>query len=92
MSASPTLRQIEVLRLLAEVPQPTIRDIGERLSIASTNGVNDHFKALERKGLIEREHQAARSIALTAKGRQYIGQVCCPTCGQWAQRRVTEAA
>ena len=29
---------------------PTIREIGQHMGIRSTNGVNDHLKALERKG------------------------------------------
>ena len=29
---------------------PTIREIGEHFGIRSTNGVNDHLKALEREG------------------------------------------
>ena len=28
---------------------PTIREIGDHMGIRSTNGVNDHLKALERK-------------------------------------------
>ena len=41
---------------------PTIREIGDHLGIKSTNGVNDHLKALERKGYLER--QAGKSRAL----------------------------
>ena len=29
---------------------PTLREIGESMGIRSTNGVNDHLRALERKG------------------------------------------
>ncbi len=29
---------------------PTLREIGARMGIRSTNGVNDHLRALERKG------------------------------------------
>lgn len=41
---------------------PTLREIGEEMSIRSTNGVNDHLRALERKGYIEREPTLSRSI------------------------------
>lgn len=41
---------------------PTIREIGDHLGIKSTNGVNDHLKALERKGYLDR--QAGKSRAL----------------------------
>lgn len=41
---------------------PTIREIGEHLRIKSTNGVNDHLKALERKGYITREDMKSRAL------------------------------
>lgn len=41
---------------------PTIREIGDHLGISSTNGVNDHLKALERKGYLEREDGKSRAI------------------------------
>ena len=34
---------------------PTIREIGQKMGIRSTNGVNDHLKALERKGFLTRD-------------------------------------
>ncbi len=43
---------------------PTIAEIGEEFGIASTNGVNDHLNALERKGFIERAAKA-RGIHVT---------------------------
>lgn len=41
---------------------PTIREIGNHLQIKSTNGVNDHLKALERKGYITREDMKSRAL------------------------------
>jgi repressor LexA len=41
---------------------PTIREIGVRLEIRSTNGVNDHLKALERKGYITRDDMKSRAL------------------------------
>lgn len=41
---------------------PTIREIGDHLGIKSTNGVNDHLKALERKGYLEREDGKSRAL------------------------------
>ena len=41
---------------------PTIREIGEALGIKSTNGVNDHLKALERKGYLMRDRSKSRAI------------------------------
>lgn len=41
---------------------PTLREIGEELGIRSTNGVNDHLKALERKGYLSREDLKSRAL------------------------------
>lgn len=41
---------------------PTIREIGEEMGIKSTNGVNDHLKALERKGYLERQGLKSRAL------------------------------
>src|SRR5262245_62828034 len=43
---------------------PTVREIGEAFKIKSPNGVMCHLNALEKKGLINREKQAARAIQL----------------------------
>jgi repressor LexA len=37
---------------------PTIAEVGKEFGISSTNGVNDHLVALERKGFIERSPKA----------------------------------
>lgn len=41
---------------------PTWREIGDRMGIASTNGVHDHMKALRRKGYLEWDDRVARSL------------------------------
>ena len=41
---------------------PTIREIGKHMGIRSTNGVNDHLKALERKGYLRRDDLKSRAI------------------------------
>ncbi len=43
---------------------PSIRELADRTGIKSTNGVNDHLKALERKGFIERKPGLSRAIAI----------------------------
>lgn len=73
-----TDRQKEVLRFIAATTEqrgfpPTIREIGEEFSIRSTNGVNDHLKALERKGYLSRGEQKSRALVPTASGRQLLG-------------------
>jgi hypothetical protein len=40
---------------------PTLREIGEHFNIRSTNGVNDHLKALEKKGHLRREDLKSRA-------------------------------
>lgn len=74
-----TERQLEVLRFIAEQIDergypPTIREIGEALSISSTNGVNDHLKALERKGYLTRDPMLSRSLMVTPLALQALGQ------------------
>ena len=41
---------------------PTLREIGARMGIRSTNGVNDHLRALERKGYLTREDMKSRAL------------------------------
>jgi repressor LexA len=72
-----TDRQLEVLRFIARQIEdcgypPTIREIGEGLEIRSTNGVNDHLKALERKGCLTRDPVKSRALIPTARGREAI--------------------
>lgn len=46
---------------------PTLREIGDRMGISSTNGVNDHLRALERKGYIESLPLKSRGIKVLWK-------------------------
>lgn len=73
-----TERQLEVLRFIAtEIEDkgypPTIREIGEALDIASTNGVNDHLKALEKKGYLQRDPVKSRALIPTSAAREALG-------------------
>jgi repressor LexA len=47
---------------------PTLREIGARMGIRSTNGVNDHLRALERKGYLTREDMKSRALRPTSQG------------------------
>lgn len=74
----PTARQIEVLAFIDEHTSasgypPTLREIGARFGIRSTNGVNDHLLSLQRKGLIERDDHQARSVRVSPAGRDLLG-------------------
>jgi repressor LexA len=73
-----TDRQLEVLRFIARQIEdcgypPTIREIGEALDIRSTNGVNDHLKALERKGFLSRDPVKSRALIPTPAARGVLG-------------------
>jgi repressor LexA len=73
-----TDRQLEVLRFIARQIEecgypPTIREIGEALDIRSTNGVNDHLKALERKGYLSRDPVKSRALIPTPAAREALG-------------------
>jgi repressor LexA len=71
-----TERQQKVLSFISSSIEsrgypPTLREIGEHMGIRSTNGVNDHLKALEKKGYLEREDlksRALRPISLDGAG------------------------
>jgi len=72
-----TERQLEVLRFIARQIEeqgypPTIREIGEALDIRSTNGVNDHLKALERKGFLSRDPVKSRALIPTQQAQEAL--------------------
>lgn len=64
-----TEKQRQILDYIVEMVRtrgypPTIRQIGTRFRISSTNGVRTHLSALERKGYIRRAPWSARGIEL----------------------------
>jgi len=64
-----TARQKAVLEYISDSVDargypPTLREIGNHLGIRSTNGVNDHLRALERKGYLTREDMKSRTLRL----------------------------
>jgi len=67
-----TQRQQQVLELIAEELQingrpPTLREIGARLNIGSTNAVRSLLSALEKKGYVKRKAYLSRGIELLKK-------------------------
>lgn len=78
MARGLTKRQAAILQYIIDrirdggLP-PTIAEIGAHFKIASTNGVNDHLLALEKKGFIERTSKA-RSIHVTERAAQGLYQ------------------
>lgn len=69
----PASRQLEILAYVARcgierlVP-PTLREIGKRFNIRSTNGVNDHLRSLIRRGLLEKGRRMSRCLRVTKSG------------------------
>ena len=66
-----TARQEQTLDFIRQAIQergypPTLREIGEYMGIRSTNGVNDHLRALERKGYLRREDMKSRALKLVS--------------------------
>ncbi|MCG5054798.1 MAG: transcriptional repressor LexA [Myxococcales bacterium] len=62
-----TDRQREILAFIQESIDsrgypPTLREIGSHFGIRSTNGVNDHLRALEKKGYLQREDLKSRAL------------------------------
>ena len=67
MADALTQRQRDILEFIsASIVErgfpPTLREIGEHFNIRSTNGVNDHLKALEKKGHLRREDLKSRAM------------------------------
>lgn len=72
-----TERQTECLKfILNSEICPSVREIGGHMGISSTNAVNDHLNALERKGYILRPYGTrSRSIRITIKARaEFMGE------------------
>ncbi len=69
-----TPRQREVLDTIKRYAEcygfpPTVRELGEMLGIKSTNGVNEHLRALEKKGAIVRFPGRTGTRAIAYKPR-----------------------
>lgn len=63
---------------------PTIREIGAHMGIKSTNGVNDHLKALERKGFLQRDDLKSRAMRPTNLPTLSANLISVPILGQVA--------
>jgi len=78
-----TERQAEVLETIISYINehgypPTLRWLGDWLGIASTNGVSDHLRALEKKGYIYQSGMASRGITVVRfpDGQPAMVRVC----------------
>jgi repressor LexA len=69
-----TDRQREILEFITQSIRergypPTLREIGLQFGIRSTNGVNDHLRALEKKGYLQREDLKSRALRPVSASR-----------------------
>jgi len=77
MTTKLTERQQDILEFIRSTVDtrgipPTMREIGAKFGIRSTNGVEGHLAALERQGLITREKGKSRGVALPSVGRSTV--------------------
>lgn len=82
-----TDRQQAVLDYIVESIQdrgypPTLREIGNHLGIKSTNGVNDHLRALERKGYLTREDMKSRTLRPTSSVMEQAAEMPTPAASE----------
>jgi repressor LexA len=89
-----TERQEEILGFIKRSIQeqgypPTIREIGEHFGIRSTNGVNDHLKALERKGYLLRGELKSRALSVLDGGKSSQASPRFPATGGPRKRELT---
>lgn len=72
-STPPSPRQRQILDYIkayvaARGFPPTLREIGAKFRIASTNGVREHLLALSKRGLVEVEPHKSRGIRIVPRG------------------------
>ncbi len=86
MSKELTARQKEVLTFIKTFAiehgyPPTIPEIQDEFGIKSPNGVNNHLKALSRKGYLRRDSSRARALDITGmnEGIPILGNVAAGT-------------
>lgn len=89
-----TKRQREVYEFIRDKIRsrgygPTVREIGSQFDISSPNGVMCHLKALEKKGLINREPNMSRAIMLATEPAE--AQPGLPLAGRIAAGSLLEA-
>jgi repressor LexA len=103
MAKDLTARQREIFEFIKGLIRtkgrpPSIREIGERFAIRSTNGVRAVLEALERKGFIRRDRYTSRGIellreideaALSGRYREvfWVGRVAAGT-PVWAEENI----
>ena len=92
-----TKRQLEMLHFIDDFQKsngyvPTIREIGSHFNITSTNGVNDHLRALEHKGYIAKVAGKSRTIKVVHIPFGMMSNRCGPAESGSGCQRVFEGA
>lgn len=62
-------------RLQAGGNSPTVREIGKKFKISSTNGVRTHLNALIRKGYLRKQDHVSRGLTLARPLTEGIGRL-----------------
>ncbi|MFH2049485.1 MAG: transcriptional repressor LexA [bacterium] len=80
MKVSLTEKQKAVLEFIQQQitdrgNSPTIREIGEKFGIQSTNGVRTHLTALIKKGYLKKERFISRGLELTQSLTEGVGRL-----------------
>ena len=80
MKVSLTNKQNKVLefiqhQIMDRGHSPTIREIGEKFGIQSTNGVRTHLNALIKKGYLKKEKFISRGLELTQSLTEGVGRI-----------------
>lgn len=75
-----TSRQRDVLQFIREQiasrgHPPTIREIGSKFGIRSTNGVRSHIAALIKKGFLKKQGLISRGLELTQSVANQVGRI-----------------
>lgn len=70
-------RQVEILKFIYQQVEkrgypPTVREIGEAVSLSSTSTVHGHLSRLEKNGYLFKDPSKPRAIELTAAGLEKI--------------------
>ncbi len=77
MTTKSETRQVQILNFIhQQVEQrgypPTVREIGEAVSLSSTSTVHGHLSRLEKNGFLFKDPSKPRAIELTPAGREKI--------------------
>lgn len=57
-----------------------MREVARQSGISSTNGINDHYRYLIAKGVLERDPLKSRAVRVTDAGWRALGMGVCSHC------------